>query len=211
MKVGIVSESPADDAVIRILLEAITRRKIDVIASARVRAGGWPSMLQVIEVEYKRLHYATDAHAIVAIADSDDSPIHDDGHTQSNSICDNCRFCLISERIQRAQSNVRKRQDGSQITSAIGLAIPSIEAWLLCGTDPHCVEAHFVRELVSRKSLLHLRRKLKQQLYGTITPPLRLEIEIASQEARRHAADLSQLETHFPRGFMPFAQQVRSW
>jgi hypothetical protein len=211
MKIGFVSESPADDAAIQILLEAISGREIEPISRARVRAGGWPSMLQAIQVEYTRLYYHTDAHAIIAVADSDDSAIHEIAHGSSNSDFENCRFCLLSERLRHTRSRLRPRPDGHQVHSAIGLAVPALEAWLLCGSDRHCVEDRFVRELQDGRSLAPLRRQLKAQLYGTITPPLSLEIEIATREARRLARDLSLLETHFPRGFLPFAQQVRAW
>ncbi len=211
MRIGFLSESPADDAAFHVLLEAIAHRPIERIDAARLRAGGWPSMLQAAHVEYKRLYYNTDAGAIIAIADSDDSDIHHPAHDQSPGDHRNCRFCLLSEAIRVARSTSRPRADRVPLLSAIGLAIPSLEAWLLCGTDLHCVEARFIRELQNGKSLAPLRRELKLRLYGTISPPLRLEIEIATREARRLAGNIQILETHFPQGFLPFVQQIRAW
>ena len=126
MKVGLVSESPADDAAIQILLEAISGQQIEPIGRARIRAGGWPSMLQAIQVEYTRLCYHTDAQAIIAVADSDDSAIHEIAHDRSHSDFENCRFCLLSERIRHTRSRLRPRPDGHQVYSAVGLAVPAL-------------------------------------------------------------------------------------
>jgi hypothetical protein len=216
MKVGILSESPVDEAAIRILLAALLTRSPDQIEviPARLRPGGWPSLPNALAVELRKLHYNTDAHALIAIADSDDSIVHEVWHDPSKvDSADKhpCRFCLLSELIRQTQSRLKARNVPYPLNVAVGLAVPALEAWLLCGRDPHSVEDRFIRELNQFGKIQTHRRKLKQQLYGTVSYATNQAIPIAIREATRLAANMSQLEKHFPRGFLTFAQQVRAW
>ena len=93
---------------------------------------------------------------------------------------------------------------------AVGIAIPALEAWWLCGTNPHHAEAPAIRR-IARESLLHLRKELKQDLYGTIRPSLEMEIAAMCEAAKRIAADLDLLERAFPIGFGLLRQQLRLW
>jgi hypothetical protein len=62
-----------------------------------------------------------------------------------------------------------------QLHTAIGVAVPSIEAWLLFGEDSGCTEAGWVlKENEGNKSPVEISR-LKQRLYSTDRPSLELE------------------------------------
>jgi hypothetical protein len=211
MKVAIVSESPADTTAIHILLEALAGRRIELVKDARLRAGGWPSMLHAIDVELKYLHYRTDAHALIAVADSDDSPVHEPAHESSGSAVESCRVCRLRAKIGSIQANLRPRHLSYRIGVAIGLAVPALEAWLLCGRNPHAAEGKFIRERQAGNSLFTLRKELKRELYGTESPTLENAKACATREATRLAQNLSQLEEQFPLGFKPFAQMIRTW
>lgn len=95
---------------------------------------------------------------------------------------------------------------------ALGLAVPQIEAWCLVGRDPHVSEATWNNARKDGK-FAYPSNQLKQQVYGTDRPSLALEIERASQQARRivDGGKLPQLEKLFPRGFGALADDVRRW
>jgi hypothetical protein len=96
------------------------------------------------------------------------------------------------------------------IKTAIGLAVPAIEAWYRCGLDPHVNEATWARKLKSEK-VVYTRRSLKFRVYGTERPSIKLETARAIEAANQLANDLSVLEGLFPCGFGAFARDVRSW
>jgi hypothetical protein len=85
MKVVVLSESSADEAAIRILVNGILGRETEDVSSLPLRSRGWPSVIKVLPTVIKFLHYQTDAEALVVIADSDDSPIHRSSHEQAGS------------------------------------------------------------------------------------------------------------------------------
>ncbi|MGH9840918.1 MAG: hypothetical protein ACREEM_19255 [Blastocatellia bacterium] len=76
MKVAVFSESPADDAAVRILVDAILGHQTEVIDLPRLRVRGWPSLRNSLRAILIELHYQTDTDGIVVVADSDDSPQH---------------------------------------------------------------------------------------------------------------------------------------
>jgi hypothetical protein len=209
MKIAIVSESPADEAVLKSLVDALMNRKNDFVSSGRIRPGGWSAAIAAIEVELKSLHYNSDAHALVAVVDSNGSPVHDESHALSEDARRDCRVCTIRNHVDRVGGSLRPRAVNYPVQVVIGLAVPAIEAWLLCGQDQHVVEARFERERAAGSDLKNERVRLKRQLYGTEFPSLAKETEIATAAATRLCADLQQLERHFPKGFGSFAQALR--
>ena len=46
-----------------------------------------------------------------------------------------CRVCQLDQALARILPHLRARPVGAAFCTAIGLAIPSIEAWLRCGVD----------------------------------------------------------------------------
>jgi hypothetical protein len=211
MKVSIVSESPADEAAIAILVEALLGRRITLLPPGRLRPGGWASALNVVDVELKRLHYNTDADAMVVVVDTDDTPLHEPAHEQPGGFVAACRLCQIRAKIESVRATLKPRYDNSVVRVAAGVAVPAIEAWYRCGLDTHAREDHFVQRLAANPKLFNVRNDLKKAAYGTDRPGLALERRVAEREARRLAADLSQLEQRFARGFGALARDVRGW
>jgi hypothetical protein len=72
-------------------------------------------------------------------------------------------------------------------------------------------EAGWGRRAGRERSPPYTRRDLKWRTYGTMRPPLPLEIRRAEEEARRLAADIRLLELEFPTGFGHLAHNVRNW
>jgi hypothetical protein len=107
-------------------------------------------------------------------------------------------------------SGLRPVTNRSQLKTAIGLAVPAIEAWYLSGLDPHINEATWTRKLKS-EPITYTRRTLKKKVYGTERPTIEIETVHATKAAIRLVNDLSLLEQLFPNGFGAFAHDVRNW
>lgn len=209
MKLGILSESPADEAALRLLLEAIVREPITVVQPP-LRARGWPNVMQVLPAILRHLQFQTDAAGLVVVVDSDDTPLHEGDHADPDRFHPLCRLCLLEMTIRRARKAWRKVEGRAPIQTAVGLAVPAVEAWYLCGREREVGEAAWF-ESMRRGRSPYSRRDLKWRVYGTIRPPLPLEVRVAEQEARRLALDLHTLENEFPAGFGNLARAVRRW
>src|SRR5208282_3486754 len=109
-------------------------------------------------------------------------------------------------------SKVRPRSGQGALKVAIGLAVPTIEAWLLCGVDSHVTEAAWINALKDRRgNMPYSKSSLKHQVYGTSHPSLPLETERMKQAATRLSQDLSSLERLFPGGFGPLLKSLKAW
>lgn len=213
MKVAYFAESPADQAALTILTEAILNRKTEATQYAGLRHRGWPTVKGVLPVVLKELHYHTDAEGFVFIVDSNGSPPHLASHEPPNQREPKCRLCQLRGIAEEELRKVRPRSSGPTLKIAIGLAVPAIEAWLLCGADPHVTEAAWINLLQQPKhgGMPYTKGSLKQQLYGTSHPSLVLETEKMKEAATRLCADLSGIEKLFPHGFGALLRSLRSW
>lgn len=210
MKVAIVSESPADEAAVRILVNGVLGRQIQSVSFSSRRAPGISGVFNVLPVLLKELYYHTDTDGIVVVVDGDHSPIHVDGHDQPGQVVEQCRLCRLRQIVNRARSGLRYVSGRFPLKVALGVAVPTIEAWYQCGIDAHVNEASWRMALQSR-SYLYTTKSLKQSVYGMNRLPLTLETQRAVEEAQRLSQNLSLLETHFPTGFGALMQNLRSW
>jgi len=80
MKVAVLSESAADEAAIRIMVEGLLERETQPVAPFALRLRGWPSVLQISPSVYRHLYYRTEAEALVLVVDSNHSPVHEEAH-----------------------------------------------------------------------------------------------------------------------------------
>src|SRR5215212_1976636 len=133
MKVVVLSESSADEAAIRILINGILGEETEDVPSLPLRSRGWPYVLRVLPTVIKFLHYQTDAEAIVVIADSDDSPVHRSSHDQAGNAEVGCRLCQLRKVFK--ETKLTAITGRGELKIAVGLAVPAIEAWYLCGVD----------------------------------------------------------------------------
>ena len=67
MKVACFAESPADQAALRILAEAVLGKSTEPVAHAGLEHRGWPSVRTVLPAVLKELHYHTDAEGFMLI------------------------------------------------------------------------------------------------------------------------------------------------
>lgn len=210
MKVAILSESTADEAAIRILIDQLLGHKTEAVVPHRMRSRGWPYTRQVLPAFIKYLHYRTDADAFAVVVDSDDSPVHEKAHEASGKQDERCRLCQLRARYDQVVAQLKPIPNRSVIKAAIGLAVPAIEAWLLCDKDPHVSEAAWVNGMKQNRPP-YTRPQLKQSLYGSDRPPHSQMLTHMTKAAQRLTCDMVSLEGHFPAGFGVFASQVRDW
>ncbi len=213
MKVAYFAESPADQEALTILTEAILGRKTETVLHAGLRHRGWPTVRTVLPAVLKELHYHTDAEGFVLIVDSNGAPPHLPAHELPNASERQCRLCQLRRIAGEELRKVRPRTGFPPLKVALGLAVPAIEAWLLCGVDAHLTEAAWISGLnePSLGSMPYTKSGLKQQLYGTSHPSLVLETEKMKAAATRLSADLSGLEKLFPHGFGALLNSLRTW
>ncbi len=209
MKVVVLSESSADEAAIRILVNGILGRETQDVPSLPLRSRGWPYVIRILPTVIKFLHYRTDTEALVVVADSDDSPLHQDSHGGAANEEPGCRLCQLRSVFKGTQLSAVPGRSG--LKSAVGLAVPAIEAWYMCGVDPHVNEATWARRLGQGERITYTRNALKRSAYGTERPTLEIMTRYAVAAATRLVDNLSEIERLFPSGFGPFVTDVRNW
>jgi hypothetical protein len=209
MKLVVLSESPEDEAAVRILVDGILGAQTDDVAPPLLRTRGWSPLLGVMPTVLRYLHYHTEADALVVIVDADDSAPHQQTHLPPDGANQGCRLCrlrLVADQVQRGLTEVRNRV---KLKTAFGLAIPALEAWLRCGVDPHAIEASLIQR--SDAGSRALRNQLKRDVYGTERPSSAVRMKRATEEARRLVQIIDEFERCFPDGFGSFARDIRSW
>jgi hypothetical protein len=210
MKLAVLSESAADEAAVRMLVDGILGRQTQPVSLFPLQTRGLSAVFDILPVVLKHLYYRTDAEAFVVVVDSDNSPVHVDSHEQLGGTDEQCRLCNLSQAVVQVQRQLRPISNRSMIKIALGLAVSAVEAWYCCGRDPHVSEAAWKVGLQSG-SFPYTKLRLKQDVYGTDRPSLALETKRATEEAQRLVQNLTLLENLFPSGFGVLARNVRSW
>lgn len=209
MKVAVFSESEADEAAVRILVNALLGGSTEP-ADLSPRSRGWPSVVQLLPAVIKKCHYHSDTEALVVVVDSDDSVVHDEGHESPSEASEECRLCLLRQVVAEVTGQLRPVATKTPLKVALGLAVPAIEAWYRCGVDPHVSETTWAN--AQKEGLFpYSRPGLKRDVYGTDRPSLAFETRRATEEALRLADSLEVLIRLFPNGFGRLAKEVVSW
>jgi hypothetical protein len=207
MKVALLSESPADEAVLRVLVDAILGEPAQV-APAGYRARGWPNVIQVLPAVIRHLHFNTDVDTLVVSCDSDDSPVHTEAHEAPQYYHPHCRMCQLRAVFRQTSKRFPSAHGRLKVRRVVGVAVPALEAWLLCGRDSDVSEAAWINgQQVGR--LPYTRAELKFRIYQTERPSLPHEIQCALRETERHSQDLRRLEYDFP-GFAALMKDLKS-
>src|SRR2546423_11572398 len=84
MKIAIVSESPADEAAIQILVDAIVGSESELFPF-RTRPNGWTRIFDLLPNIIRHLHYGTEVEALVVVMDSDESIIHNNAQDRKRT------------------------------------------------------------------------------------------------------------------------------
>lgn len=210
LKLAILSESPADEAAIELLVQAVLQGPFTRVQSD-LRARGWPSVAQILPAVVRHLHFNTDADGLVVVVDSDDSVVHTAAHDRPDYFHPFCRLCRLRAVFRQATKKLPPARGRSSVLRAVGVAVPAIEAWYLSGrsTDPDVTEQAW-RDGLERAHLPYTRAQLKHRVYGTDRPSLVHETACAVREVRRYWPDTRRLEHDFP-GFASLAGDLRQW
>ena len=209
MKIAIVSESSADETAIKILVDAILGRGSELV-SVRTRPSGWTGVFGLLPNIIRGLHYGTDVEALVVVMDSDESPAHQNTHEPPNEENAECRLCRLRATVRTALARVRAVPNRTEMKTALGLAVPAIEAWYRAGLDPHVNEVAWNRKLLG-EDVSYDKRSLKKDTYGSYQPSLNIETTAAVAAAGRLTENLELLEQLFPNGFGSLLRDLRRW
>lgn len=208
MKVAIFSESSADEAALRVLVDALLATQTEIVYPP-VRARGWPSVQDDLPTVVKALHYRTDANALIVVADGNHSTTHM-GNPQDLCNQQGCRLCSLRRSAEQVNSHLTPLLGRATLHITAGLAVPAIEAWYLCGINPAVSEQAW--EVGTETGQYpYDKRQLKKLVYGTERPSLAMETQKAVEAAHKLAADMRMLEAKFPVGFGTLATAVRNW
>jgi hypothetical protein len=206
MKIALLSESPADEAVLRVLVRSVLHESFEQVQPA-LRARGWPNVIQVLPAVIRHLHFNTDADALVVTCDSDDTVVHTSQHDAPEYFHPQCRMCQLRAVFRRTTKKLPPARGRARVLRGIGVAVPALEAWLLCGRDDQVGEAKWVAAQ-SVGQMPYTRAELKLRVYGTDRPSLPYEIRCAMRELQRQGTDTRRLENDFP-GFAALAADLR--
>ncbi|MBN2025022.1 MAG: hypothetical protein JW809_19755 [Pirellulales bacterium] len=212
MKVAILSESPADEAALRVLAGGLLGQETEPVALPPLRTRGWMSVLQTTPHVLKYLHYQSDADAFVVGLDSDETVLHSEGHEKLGGLDPNCRLCQLQTSIDQTQRQLRSRKGRGPIKTAVALAVPAIEAWGLVAKDHRVNETAWLLGCQSGR-LPYTKNELKKQLYGTDRPSLDLQQQCLVRAAQEIVTNgwLGRLEQQFRGGFGALARRIQGW
>jgi len=197
VRLVVLAESSADEAAIRILTEAIRGPGvIDWVEQPKFRSRGWPAVLREnLPVVIRYAHYQTDARAVIAVADTNNSILHTAAHTGHPN--PDCRLCALQTAAQTILTQVTPVPGRPALSVALGVATPAIEAWYVCGNQPHPSE----QKWIAGGARGYDNQSLKRAAYGVDRPGLGLMTQVAEMQARRLAGNLGLLRKDFPRGY----------
>ena len=208
MKVALLSESPADEAALRLLVEGILGAAPQFVA-AGLRARGWPSVGQILPSVIRHLHFNTDADALVVTCDSDDSVVHTLDHDRPGYFHPQCRMCQLRAIFRQTVKHLPSAHGRERVLRGVGIAVPAVEAWYLSGRDGTVTEEGWAKGLAAGQTP-YSRADLKVRVYGTSRPSLPHETRCALHEVERQRRDLRRLEADFP-SFATLANDIRAW
>src|SRR5687768_605165 len=196
MKVALLSESPADETALRVLVTAVLREPPHFVAPG-FRARGWPNVAQLMPAVLRHLHFNTDTDVLVVVVDSDDSVVHTIGHDAPGYFHPHCRMCQLRAVYRQTTKKFPPAHGRDRVIRTVGVAVPAIEAWYLCGRDTSVTEAAWILGQETGHQP-YTRAMLKQRVYGTDRPNLPQQTACAVREAQRQRHDLRRLENDFP-------------
>lgn len=208
MKIAFFSESIADESALKILVAGILDEEIEETnLPNRLEYRSSSHLDKNLPSVISAVHYNSDAEALIVVSDSDDTVVHTKQHKEDN---EKCRLCQLQKAANKTVSKLQAFAGNEVIKVAVGVPVPAIEAWYLCGVNAQINEAAWIRKQNGER-ISYDRKSLKVELYGNDRPPMRLLTEKAIESAKKLKNNLEQLEQLFPEGFGLFANEIRSW
>ncbi len=124
MRLIALAESPADEAAIRILTEAIRGTALAWVDPPKWRSQGWPAVLEELPVVIRDIHFHSDATGLVVVVDTNSSPLHAPAHIGQPH--PKCRICALRTRANLALANLPPIPGRPSLRVALGAATPAI-------------------------------------------------------------------------------------
>src|SRR5690606_24079199 len=97
---------------------------------------------------------------LVVVVDADDSVVHTAAHEAPNYHHPLCRLCQLRAVFRRTTKNLPAARGRTRVLRGVGVAVPAIEAWYLCGRDPAVTEQAWL-DGQARGLAPYTRRELK--------------------------------------------------
>lgn len=209
MKVAVISESPADEVAIRVLVESVLKEQVH-LEHPSLRARGWPNVAQILPAVIRHLHFNTKADGLVVVVDSDDTVVHTEAHEAPGYYHPQCRLCYLRAIFRKTAKRFPAAHGRDRVMRCVGVAVPAIEAWYLSGHEPAVTEDIWIAGQ-ERGVPPYTRKELKYRVYGTERPSLPHEVDCALREVHRLRKDTRRLEADFPGGFGSLVRDLRAW
>ena len=209
MRIGILSESKVDEAAYKILVESILGQSVDLYKDYRNR-GGWFTAKKMVKSIIQELHFAG-ADGFVFVGDSDSTPPHTKSHESQADGDPSCRLCQIKKVVESILGTLPDRSGKPPLKVAIGMATPTIEAWLLSKDDVYCTESRFRDDHSNGKLTRQTRLDLKEKKYGSLHASSDIRMRCTLENANRIAEDLKTLEQRFQFGFGHLRKNLDEW
>jgi hypothetical protein len=200
MRIAILSESSADEAALRLLVDAVLGIRTQCV-DVNLKSRGYPSVRNVLPAVIRFLQYQTEADALVTVIDSD--------HTSLIGGPKN-RLTELNNIVRETLSSLGPVHARPKLRVALGVCSPAIEAWLLSPRMPHITEQAWEDGLRQNREP-YSKRELKKELYKVDYPGLEHMRSKMIDAAGHAAASLGHLENAFPNGFGNLAKELRSW
>lgn len=211
MRVAIFSESPSDEAALRVLVGAVLQTTLEPIG-LNLRSRGWPAVRYELRAVIRDLWLNQRADALVVSVDTDYSPVHDPLHESAST--SDCRQCVLQRQTDETVAELKAKHELLAPLAAVASASPAMEAWLLHGKPNAPTENSWNAFLLTNPSRFEVKTRvgeLKRLVYNSPRPGEAAAIALAEAEARRVAADLPGLATRFPGGFGTMRGVVSKW
>jgi len=209
MKIAFFSESLADEAALKIIVAGILGEEIEETDLPNTMIQRSSSHVdKLLPSVINAIHYGSNAEALIVVSDSDDTLVHVQSHEEEEN--DDCRICKLRKIISETVSKLQEVPGKEIIKVAIGVPVPAIEAWYLCGVNGQVNEVAWIRKQ-NGGQVPYDRKSLKIELYGSDRPSIETLREKAVESAERLVENLEQLEDFFPQGFGCLTNEVRNW
>jgi hypothetical protein len=118
-------------------------------------------------------------------------------------------MCRLRATFRQTAKRLPPARGRERVLRGVGLAVPAVEAWYLCGRDARVTEDAWANGQASGV-LPYTRGQLKERIYGTDRPSLDYALRRAVGAVEHFRRDTRRLEHDFP-GFAALARDLRSW
>lgn len=163
MRVAILSESSADEAALRFLVDAALGIKTVPVADFPLRSRGFNAVRAALAAIIRFLQYRTEADGLVVVVDSN--------HTSLDDGAEKNRLRELRKASDEVCAHLGAVAGRIPLRVAIGVAAPAIEAWLLCKRRLEISEAAWEQGLRSKQepySKLDLKRWLYEVEFASL-------------------------------------------